>query len=401
MATAAVAGQSRMRRGAQHPSMLDVSDVDLNGAAPPDQDPIPDTRQADADAEAQAAAAKGNKPEPDHDLFDANDPVLSRIKAKLPDQAGDGDGDGDDEPAPKRGPGRPSFADKLAQLQEELAIERAGRAADRTEAQRTFEQRLQEHKTTHSGEVQSFQAQLDALQDELLNSRVKATELDVDKLVDIEALANAENLNPEAARELANKMLKPMAKKLTERSDAAIAAVNRYNQSAFDKYKTETDEKFAARDEREAKAQRRAVNRDIRRAHKDFDEIKDRQDFKEFRHRRIPGTSIEFGSQLVDSYEDGDVDRVIELIDIYKAGRPRVEDEADIDMTTDKATSTATTARQPANGGHQLPEFTYDDPAQWRYEMQRGEIDRATFRKRMVLFEQSERAGLVVGKSAS
>jgi hypothetical protein len=183
-----------------------------------------------------------------------------------------------------------------------------------------------------------------------------------------------------------------MAAKLRKAHTAAVEQATRQSKDQITSTRTELDAQIKQIQETQAKNQRRSLNREIRRAHPDFDSFKESNDFQQFKLRNPPGSRTPFGDELSDAYSDGDADHVIAVIQIFKDGRNDVTEVTDVDMSA--GTPQKTVGDQPANN-QTLPQFSYNDLNDWRYEYQRGEITQTVYQKRLRAFEKAEDDGRV------
>lgn len=328
-----------------------------------------------------------NVEDDDDDLFDPNDPVLSQLRPQkaAPKQE-------QDEPAKQvQQPGSDSevtrLAAQLADIERRQAEERAQWEKERAELRST-----NTPNQSQDTQVQQLQSQIDALQAALESSNDINLEHEMDSLIDVEALMQSENIDRAAALELAERTLKPMAAKLRKAHTAGVEKATRQADKAIASTREELDSKIKSIQETQQRTQRRGVNREIRRAHSDFDSIKNGQDFKEFTLRTPPGSRTTFGDELRAAYEEGDSDHVIEVIQIFKDGRNDVKEVADVDMSAGAPQKTV--GDQPAHN-QQLPEFSYNDLNDWRYQYQRNEISQQVYQKRLRAFEKAEADGRV------
>lgn len=286
----------------------------------------------------------------------------------------DEDGDllaGGDAPAAK--PARRTAATVEAEYQQKLADQRAAFDLEREELQRT-------HQTKTDESVAGLQADITALTEKLSAREAAASEAELEKLLNFEGLENSENLNPEAAKELVNKVLKPFAAKLREVTEGkAQAEIDRISK------------KFDGLEARQDKNSRRAVNREIMRHVPDIKTRLQDPEFKQFLQRTIPGTRTTFEKQMREGYDSADPELVVDIFATFDQGKANIEHVADVENTN---TQNLVGDRTP-DGGGALPTYKHSDMSNWRYQFQRKEISRQEYAAKLALFEAAEADGRV------
>lgn len=346
----------------------------------------PEKQAQQSDQTAQQVVVEDN----DDDLFDPNDPVLSKLRPGTQQPAKQAK----TETVPKTEVRSPEVTDDVARLAQQIAdIEQ--RQAEEREAWNREREALRSTRSpeeSQDSQVQQLQSQISALQEALQSSNDLNLEHEMGSLIDVEALMRSENIDRAAAEELAERTLKPMAEKLHRAHKAGVEKATRTADKAITTTRAELDEQIKQIQETQARNQRRTINREIRRAHSDFDNLKGTQEFQQFMLRTPPGSRTPFGDEIRDAYEDGDADHVISVIQIFKDGRNNIEDVTDVDMAAGAPQKTV--GDQPAHN-QQLPEFSYNDLNDWRYQYQRNEITQQVYQKRLRAFEKAEADGRV------
>lgn len=190
-----------------------------------------------------------------------------------------------------------------------------------------------------------------------------------------------EHIDPEVARELSDKMFRPMLQSIEQRL-----------KTTYEKRIEDLSRGMTERDERMRNDRNARMNAKIRSAHADIDTFGTNPAFNDFRASRIPGTRTTYGEQLAAAYNEGDAAFVVELLDAFKArGQSPASTLAAI-AGAPSGGAASSVASQPVSAPAKM---RYDEIGEWQAARRRGDISREEFAKRMDAFKKAEAAGLV------
>lgn len=289
--------------------------------------------------------------------------------------------------------------------------EAAGHGEEKNEANRNLDNLLlgltpapddiddQEDQPTQRKIDPELQRELEELRRENsgLKSRVEETEnISKSQLEELERLRRAtiereaeellslsgvelENLDPDAARELTDKVLRPAIQRMRGTFDqdvSQLASKLEESSRSIEKMRSESAE-------REKKSQLARINAAITAAHPDFPKLMESREFKRFLRSTVAGSSITLGEIVSREYNAGNPDFVISAVNQFKGGRPSLESIA--------AAPTSGTGTTPPSNEPEQPTYTAQDVANWNRQYATGELSRDQFRENMQKYREGQK----------
>lgn len=231
-------------------------------------------------------------------------------------------------------------------------------------------------------ELERLKRELDARDTELSEHRKRQRQQDLDNLVQFDP-TQLGDLDPEVARAVADRVLKPTIDRVRQAMDQEVSRVSEDLQAL----RRAQESRFEEMDQREKRQLRIETNRRLLEAVPDFEALRNTTAFKEFDARTPPGGRRTFGEEMAEAYRVGDVDYIVKQVEIFKQGRPRLSDVADVDLTN------TNTPAQPAADSEKR--YTYADLQDASDKYRRGLMKREDFRRFRESFEAAEKAGRV------
>lgn len=231
----------------------------------------------------------------------------------------------------------------------------------------------------------SLTSQLQALQQQLAERDARLASHDVDEILSLRDLSGTEHLSADAARELSDRVLRPVVTKLREGYTAELNRL-RGDLTAIQRTTTQQLEGLTQGQQRLSRAQ---VNARIFDAHPDFDRVSKSPEWQGYLQQVAPGMRRSLGQEIADAYAEGDAAFVAQHIARFKQGR------ADPRAIADVQTVGSGVAATPAAPAVEQPKYQYSDLAEWRYQYQRGEIDRKRYQELQAAWKAAEREGRV------
>jgi hypothetical protein len=238
-------------------------------------------------------------------------------------------------------------------------------------------------------ERQGFQDQLARLSGETALERTareaaetRLREIDHQKLYEVD-LSGVEFLAPEAAREVTDKVLRPVIDRIQANFDSQIKAVQKQVSDRDTEHKKGID---TLSEDRKARDRAR-VNAKVLQAHPDVATIVQAPWFESWKNERVAGTRTTNGTELQTAYAEGDTDFVIQTLDRAKAARqatPTLASVASMPVTQ--------VASFPAR---ETATHNYAQLKQWADEKRMGTLSAKQYAENMASFREAEAAGQV------
>ena len=251
--------------------------------------------------------------------------------------------------------------------------------AERDQALAAAAERTRQVEQNGLAEIAELRRQLELRQSELQTYQTQATERELADMMQIDRSALS-HLDAETADELTQNVLRPVL----ERVQKSMASRMEQVSNSVTQLQTEFQRRYQDMSDREKTERRIRINERLLHAVPDFEALNQTAAFNEFKKRVPPGGRQSFGDAMTDAYQAGDVDYIVEQVNVFRSGRPRLSDVADIDLSREAAVQ----AQAPGNE----PRYTYKDLDDAKIKFQRGLMDRKTFRQFMESFEAAERA---------
>jgi hypothetical protein len=233
------------------------------------------------------------------------------------------------------------------------------------EAARQREDQLTTQLTTTQQTVSEAQKAAD---EELAALRKFRSDIELNNLVDLGG-TEFETLDPAMAQELSQKVFKPLVGRLqqdyNDRLNVTQAELRAEQQKRIEAESKMSDDQLAK--------QCRAINDTIFKAHPDFEQVRNSQEFATFAAQPSrPGAALSLGAMMANEYYGGNADFVIQAVNEFKQGRPSLESIA--------GAPTTVTATVPAGESNE-PQYTEDDVADWNRQRATGKLSREEYGK--------------------
>lgn len=279
----------------------------------------------------------------------------------------------------------------------EPAVDWQGRYAA-LEAQRaadlaSFQERESGYATQLEADRAQTQRQLDALtaqvsehKTHLEAERERVRKFEREKTFEVN-LDGLEHISTDAARELQDKVFRPVLNRIVDDRDRQISELR----DQLTQRDQRIDQGFGKIEQDTVASQRARTNRRVLAAHPDFTQVTTTQEFAQFKQARIPGSRNTWGAEMAAAYEVGDADYVNEALAAFKASRGAAPSLAQVAGAA-PGTAGTTVASQPAAVA---PKFSYTDLDKWKAQRRRGEITRAQELGLIKAFHAAEEAGEV------
>lgn len=234
-----------------------------------------------------------------------------------------------------------------------------------------------------NAQIEELRRQLDAQKNELSTFHAQQAERELEDMFKIDRSALS-HLDSETADELTNTILKPVMDRVRNSMNSRFAQVN----DSVAKLETEFNKRYADLSEKDKTAARVRINERLLHAIPDFEALNATAAFGEFKKRVPPGGRQSFGDAMTDAYQAGDVDYIVEQVKVFRDGRPRLTDVADVDLSRESSIQAQSPSQDTAR-------YTYRDLDEAKTKFQRGVMDRQTYRKFLESFQAAEKAGKV------
>lgn len=154
--------------------------------------------------------------------------------------------------------------------------------------------------------------------------------------------ATLENLDPEQAAEITNKLLMPVIEmNLTEAEEA------NKRMSAIQAELESLRQQQVQPEQVSKQIKQQQVDNSILTAHPDFLALRETPEFKAYSASRLGSTSITVGQMLAHEYTQGNAQFVIDTINQYKASQPSIQSIASVPMSGSGVQQPVPQAEQP------------------------------------------------------
>lgn len=260
------------------------------------------------------------------------------------------------------------------------------RAAERNE----FATREQELKAQVDADRAETQRQLAALRDEAKTERdlrqareAELAAINNEKMFSVD-LSGFEHVSPEAARELNEKIMRPIVSRMQAEHAQRLEGITRAQKEREERINAS----FAKIEEDTAAAARARTNRRLLAEHPDFAQVTASAAFSEFKAARIPGTRTTWGSEMAKAYAEGDAAYVNEALSAFKSQHIKPQLSAVAEARSGGGSSTVAT-----QAASTTKKYSYSDLEKWRSQRRRGEISRAQELSLTKAFKVAEAAG--------
>lgn len=206
-------------------------------------------------------------------------------------------------------------------------------------------------------------------QEELETLREFKRQRDTEKLLAMDGI-EFENLDPEAVKELSNKVLNPVLRRQQEEFDKRTQQMAERLEH-MERSRIAEEERLTEKQRNDRIAQ---TNSAIFAAHPDFESIRNSQEFQRVLAQRVKGSSTKLSDIAANEYYAGNHKFIVDLVTKFKSGRPSLEDIA--------SAGTSGTGTTPASQ-IQDPVYSSEDVTKWNQQVATGELSRETYRKNM------------------
>lgn len=216
-----------------------------------------------------------------------------------------------------------------------------------------------------------------AQREELEQLRRATVEREAEELLSLSGV-ELENLDPDAARELTDKILRPAIQRMRGTFDqdlTQMASKLEESTRSIEKMRSETSE-------REKKSQLARINSAITTAHPDFPKLMESREFKRFLRSTVAGSSITLGEIVSREYNAGNADFVVDVVSKFKGDRPSLDS-----IASAPASGTGTT---PASNEPEAPTYTAQDVADWNRQFATGKLSRTQYRENMQKYREAQ-----------
>jgi hypothetical protein len=268
-----------------------------------------------------------------------------------------------------------------------------GIVSERDAMQRVFAEQATQLQGRFDSERAETQRQLDALRAETASERklrqeqeAELVKLRRDKTFEVD-FGSVENMTPEAARELTDKVMRPVLERMRSDYETRIADIERMSRERDERYANN----FKHIDESTAERARVRTNQKLLAAHPDFQQLAASPEFARFKDQRIPGTRTTYGQEMARAYGDNDAEYVNETMALFKQTRIGAPSLAAV-AGAPSGTAATTVATRPAAAPQK---YSYEDLSKWRAQRRRGEITAAEEKRLVAAFKAAEGEGLV------
>lgn len=262
-----------------------------------------------------------------------------------------------------------------ARVAAEIAARDQGFDLERQEFQRQLAQA--------QAAAESNRVALEAAETERRSLAEAARAAEAAKMFDVD-LSGLEHVDTAVAREVTDKVLKPVLTRMQQQHEAQMSALN-------DQLRTREAAAAAGLStvQQTAEVARRAAfNNSILANVKEVAEMHKSPAFATWRDTVIPYTETTFGAALAQAYNAENLPQVVALLNAAKT-----------QITATPAAAAAVASSQPlqvaSRPAEQAASFAYSDLETWRNEKRMGLITSAEYSERMKKFKEAEAAGLV------
>lgn len=232
-------------------------------------------------------------------------------------------------------------------------------------------------------ELERLRADLAARDEQMSKLLAEQNQRELDDLLKFDS-TTLSNVDPEVARELADKVLKPFMSKVRGAYDTRLQDINQ----SIERYRSDNDKRFEDMTKAEQARARRDINAALLAKVPDFVELNQSEAFEIYKAQRPDGGRRTIGDELIDAYKEGDVDFIASHVARFQNSKPSIRDVADVDMTNVQASATTAATTDQTK-------YTYKQLADKKFEFQRGRITRQQFAAWRADFEKAEAEGRV------
>lgn len=289
-----------------------------------------------------------------------------------------------DAPAPPAAP--VLTAEEILRLQQRLAVsEREAAEFKRRipEVEAEAAQAASRARAELDPELERLRADLAARDEQMSKLLAEQNQRELDDLLKFDS-TTLSNVDPEVARELADKVLKPFMSKVRGAYDTRLQDINQ----SIERYRSDNDKRFEDMTKAEQARARRDINAALLAKVPDFVELNQSEAFEIYKAQRPDGGRRTIGDELIDAYKEGDVDFIASHVARFQNSKPSIRDVADVDMTNVQASATTAATTDQTK-------YTYKQLADKKFEFQRGRITRQQFAAWRADFEKAEAEGRV------